>query len=191
MSDPADSTQLAGAAAAIGAQIRRMREARGMSAAELARQAGISKATLSTLESGGGNPRIDTLSAIAVALRLPLGDLIVATAPARAVVRHGTPEPDYSKQELLQRVGAGVHVEVWRLRIRHAGNRIDSPAHTVGTVEHLHLAKGGLRVGTVDAPSEVSAGDFVVFGADVPHFYEATTDDVEAVLVMTYPVSGW
>ncbi|AFU02286.1 helix-turn-helix domain-containing protein [Nocardia brasiliensis] len=191
MSDLADSTKLDSAAAAIGAQIRRMREARGMSAAELARQSGISKATLSTLESGAGNPRIDTLSAIAVALRLPLGDLIVATAPSRATLRPGTSEPDYSKQELLQRVGAGVYVEVWRIRIRKAGNRIDSPAHTVGTVEHLHVAKGGLRVGAVDTPCDAAAGDFVVFGADVPHFYEATTDNVEAVLVMTYPVSGW
>ncbi|MFG1796190.1 helix-turn-helix domain-containing protein [Nocardia sp. NPDC049149] len=191
MTEPESGTQLDGAGAAIGGQIRRMREARGMSAAELARQSGISKATLSTLESGAGNPRIDTLSAIAVALRLPLGDLIVATAPTHAVIRSGTSEPEYSKQELLQRVGAGASVEIWRIRIRRAGNRIDSPAHSVGTVEHLHLASGGLRVGAVDAPAEVTAGDFVVFGADVPHFYEATTDNVEAVLVMTYPVTGW
>ncbi|WP_069164139.1 helix-turn-helix domain-containing protein [Nocardia altamirensis] len=191
MTEPESGTQLDGAGAAIGGQIRRMREARGMSAAELARQSGISKATLSTLESGAGNPRIDTLSAIAVALRLPLGDLIVATAPTHAVIRPGTGEPEYSKQELLQRVGAGASVEIWRIRIRRAGNRIDSPAHSVGTVEHLHLASGGLRVGAVDAPTEVTAGDFVVFGADVPHFYEATTDNVEAVLVMTYPVTVW
>jgi transcriptional regulator with XRE-family HTH domain len=162
-----------------------------MSASELARQAGLSKATLSTLESGAGNPRIDTLSSIAVALRLPLGDLIVPSGPSRPVIRHGTAGPEYSKQELLQRVGAGLLVEIWRIRIKKAGNRIDSPGHAAGTVEHLHVAKGEIVVGPNDAPNDVKTGDFVVFAADSPHFYEATTDDVEAVLVMTYPMTSW
>lgn len=43
-------------AAAVGAQIRRRREQRGMSGSELARRAGLSKATLSQLEAGRSNP---------------------------------------------------------------------------------------------------------------------------------------
>lgn len=191
MQGPDSKVPAEGTAAAIGAQIRRMREARGMSASELARQAGISKATLSTLESGTGNPRIDTLSSIAVALRLPLGDLIVPAGPSRPVVKQGTSEPEYSKQELLQRIGAGQLIEIWRIRINKAGNRIDSPGHTAGTVEHLHVAKGAMIVGPTDSPCKVRTGDFVVFAADSTHFYEAATDDVEAVLVMTYPVTTW
>ncbi|WP_158880330.1 helix-turn-helix domain-containing protein [Amycolatopsis anabasis] len=180
-----------GVAAAIGAQIRRMREARRMSAADLAREAGISKGTLSTLESGGGNPTIETLSAIAVSLRLPLGDLILPATPAKPVVRAGTGAPEYSKQELLHRMGAGVLTEVWRLRIHRTGQRIDSPAHAHGTVEHVYVAHGALLVGAADEPTEVGSGDFVVFTADVPHCYEATADDVDAVCVMTYPATSW
>lgn len=191
MVEPIDENRSQSTAAAIGAQIRLMREARGMSAAELARQAGLSKATLSTLESGMGNPRIDTLSAIAVTLRLPLSDLIVPAVPPHPIVRRGTLSPDYSKQELLHRISAGVLTEIWRLRIRKAGQRIDSPAHAHGTVEHVHVARGAVCIGAVDAPCEADTGDFVVFSADVPHLYVATKDNVEAVLVMTYPATGW
>jgi transcriptional regulator with XRE-family HTH domain len=175
----------------IGAQVRRMREARRLSAAELARQAGISKGTLSTLEAGLGNPTIDTLSAIAVALRLPLGDVITPATPPKPVVRPGTGEPEYSKQELLHRMGAGTLTEVWRIRIHETGQRIESPPHAQGTVEHIYVARGGLIAGPVDTPSTLGRGDFVIFGADVPHFYEASADDVDAICVMTYPATGW
>ncbi|MEC3980500.1 helix-turn-helix domain-containing protein [Amycolatopsis sp. H20-H5] len=178
-------------AALIGAQIRRMREARRMSAAELAREAGISKGTLSTLEAGLGNPTIDTLSAIAVTLRLPLGDIILPASPPKPVVRTGTREPDYSKQELLHRMGAGVLTEVWRIRIHEAGQRIESPPHAPGTSEHIYVAHGELTAGPVDAPNAVTTGDFLIFGADVPHFYQASTDNADAICVMTYPATGW
>jgi transcriptional regulator with XRE-family HTH domain len=178
-------------AALVGLQIRRMREARRMSASELARKAGISKGTLSTLEAGLGNPTLETLSAIAVTLRLPLGDVILPATPPGPVLRAGTREPEYSKQELLHRMGAGVFTEVWRIRIREAGQRIESPPHAPGTTEHIYVAYGGIQVGSVEAPSTVERGDFVIFAADVPHIYEATTDDVDAICIMSYPATGW
>ncbi|MFC9675739.1 helix-turn-helix domain-containing protein [Streptomyces sp. NPDC056949] len=67
-------------AAAVGAKIRLRRQQRGMSAAEMARGAGLSKATLSQLEAGNGNPTIDTLDAIAIALRIPIADLLARDA---------------------------------------------------------------------------------------------------------------
>jgi transcriptional regulator with XRE-family HTH domain len=133
---------MAGMGAAVGQHVRRFREARRMSVSELARQAGLSKATLSKLESGVGNPTIETVAAIAVALRLPLGDLIPGPAPAAPEVRRGTPEPEHSRQELLQRLGAGTLTEVWRLRVRAAGQFIESPAHAPGTVEHILVTRG-------------------------------------------------
>lgn len=42
-----------------------------MSAAELARRAGLSKATLSGLEAGRANPTIETLDALARVLAVP------------------------------------------------------------------------------------------------------------------------
>lgn len=183
-------SQVTGMGAAIGNQVRRFREARRMSVSELARQAGLSKATLSKLETGLGNPTIETVAAIAVALRLPLGDLIPSPAPPAPLVRRGTPDPPYSRQELLQRLGPGVLTEIWRLRIHAAGQFVESPAHAPATVEHILVTRGALRAGPVDDLRPLSAGDFLVFTADVPHRYDATDGPAEANIVMTYPATG-
>src|SRR5690606_18662174 len=45
----------------IAHSLRREREATGISVSELARRAGVSKATVSQLESGAGNPSVETL----------------------------------------------------------------------------------------------------------------------------------
>ncbi|MDQ1029480.1 transcriptional regulator with XRE-family HTH domain [Streptomyces umbrinus] len=178
-----------GVGATVGTQVRRLRTFRDLSLTELSRLSGVSRATLSGIESGRGNPTIETISAIAVALRLPLGDLLVDLAPQRPVLRRGTASPEKSKQELLERIGAGGLSEIWRVRVTQVGWRIDSPAHSKGTIERITVLHGVLRVGPVDAPVELSQGDFVTFSADVDHFYEAVQPDVDAVLVMTYPAA--
>jgi transcriptional regulator with XRE-family HTH domain len=182
--------QGSGMGAAVGRHVRRFREARGMSVSELARQAGLSKATLSKLEGGAGNPTIGTVAAIAVALRLPLGDLIPAPVPAEPTVHRGTADPDHSRQELLHRLGPGVLTEIWRLRVRKAGQFIESPAHAPGTVEYILVTRGAMTAGPADGQQELAAGDFIVFPGDVPHRYTATEGPAEASVIMTYPATG-
>jgi len=66
-------------------------------------------------------------------------------------------------------------------RARHA-----SP-HPQGVVESLILTAGRLRVGPVDRPVELQAGDFVRFPGDVPHLYQAIGGTAHGVLVMSHP----
>jgi transcriptional regulator with XRE-family HTH domain len=57
----------------IAKSLVRERLRTGLSLAEIARRAGIAKSTLSQLESGNGNPSLETLWSLCVALafRLP------------------------------------------------------------------------------------------------------------------------
>lgn len=172
---------------AVGEQIRRLRRLRRMSVSELARQAGISKGTLSVLEAGQGNPTIETISAIAVALRLPLGDLIQPATPREVTVLPGTDPPETFKQELLHRIGSGMLTEVWRLRIATQGHRIESPGHSAGTIEHILVERGPMLIGPAERPVRVRPGDFMILPSDSPHVYEACADHCEAVVVMSHP----
>lgn len=57
--------------------IRELRQKHGWSQSELARRAGVKQGVLSCIESGRTkNPRVDTLSAIAAALGVPVERLI-------------------------------------------------------------------------------------------------------------------
>ena len=62
----------------IGRQIKRLREARGWSQSELARQAKLSSpAHVSLLESGGRRePTVSTLKRLAKALGVPVAELL-------------------------------------------------------------------------------------------------------------------
>jgi transcriptional regulator with XRE-family HTH domain len=71
----------------IAASLRRERHQAGLSLTEVARRAGIAKSTLSQLESGTGNPSLETLWAICVALDAPFSRLLDPPRPSVQVIR--------------------------------------------------------------------------------------------------------
>src|SRR6202453_5307121 len=71
----------------IAASLRRERHRTGLSLTEVARRAGIAKSTLSQLESGTGNPSLETLWAICVALDVPFSRLLDPPRPRTQVIR--------------------------------------------------------------------------------------------------------
>ena len=75
--------------ATIAAALRRERERVGISIAELARRAGLAKSTLSQLEAGTGNPSIETLWSLGVALDVPFSRLVEPPAVQVRVIRAG------------------------------------------------------------------------------------------------------
>src|SRR5579864_2644009 len=76
---PALSTTIASEAAflaAIGSEVRRSRAKRGMTRRQLAQASQTSERYLAQIESGGGNPSVSVLRAIAQALDLPCSALL-------------------------------------------------------------------------------------------------------------------
>jgi Zn-dependent peptidase ImmA (M78 family)/transcriptional regulator with XRE-family HTH domain len=70
---------------ALAANLRRVRAAQGLTQAELAEAAGLSRVGYRNLETGKSLPRVDTLHALAEALSVPLQDLIVPVRQLRQV----------------------------------------------------------------------------------------------------------
>lgn len=60
---------------AVGANIRKAREARGWTRPELQRASGCSESQISLLESGEGDVPVETLAKLAAAFGIPLTDL--------------------------------------------------------------------------------------------------------------------
>lgn len=178
--------------AAVARNLRRLRGERGMSLSTLARASGVGKATLSALETGGGNPTIETLWALANALGVPFGELLARPdRPATRVVRSGaapTLEGAAGTVRLLERVvGAGL-VEVYDMTLE-AGQHHEATPHAPGVVEHLLVITGRVRTGPVADPVTVSAGDLVTFAADRPHRYAAPDGPARMVLLLSYPAT--
>jgi quercetin dioxygenase-like cupin family protein len=63
----------------------------------------------------------------------------------------------------------------------------DAAPHSHGTVEHVLVTAGRLRVGPTDALCELETGDLATFSGDVRHRYEPCEDGTRAVLLIEYP----
>lgn len=166
----------------VGERVRRLRQAAGVSLSELARRAGIGKATLSGVETGTRNPTLETLWAITAQLGVPIGAILDAPPEPRAV--RGTAV----EAELLEVFeDENVTYELYRMRVP-PGVTQTSPAHHAGVTEHVTVFSGTLSAGPLDAPRTAGPGEHVSWRADVPHCYRADgPDPVHATLLMRYP----
>jgi len=176
--------------ALIAASIRRERDRAGLSVTELARRADIAKSTLSQLESGVGNPSIETLWALAVALDVPVSRLIEPPRARVRVIRAGEGPVAYSRQTryaatLLASCPAGARRDIYRLVVQ-PGKARTSEAHMAGTIEHLVLCRGRALVGPLEQPLELTPGDYAAYPGDVPHVFEALAPNTRAVIVMEH-----
>jgi transcriptional regulator with XRE-family HTH domain len=176
----------------IAANVRRLRAARGLSAAGLARASGVARATLAELEAGRGNPTVETLYGLASVLGVTLADLLVeAEAPSVHVVRAGegprVEGPVLEARLLRQAQVEHARMEVYELHV-HPGRPRRADPHQAGVTEHLLVHTGRLRTGPQQEPVELGPGDFVAFDGAVAHVYEALADErVSATLVMVSP----
>ncbi|WP_346012155.1 XRE family transcriptional regulator [Streptomyces sp. SID3343] len=176
--------------AVIAASLRRERARSGISLTELAKRAGIAKSTLSQLESGVGNPSVETLWALGVALGVPFSRLVDPPRANVQVIRAGegpvthSEHADYSAT-LLASCPPHARRDVYRLVAQPGEPRVSVP-HMPGTVEHLVLSTGRARVGPTEAPIELTPGDYVTYPGDTPHIFEALEPDTSAVMVMEH-----
>jgi transcriptional regulator with XRE-family HTH domain len=176
--------------AAIAAALRRERERAGLSLSELARRAGVAKSTLSQLEAGTGNPGIETLWALGVALGVPFSQLVDPPTPQVRVVRAGEGTGIPAEQAdfvatLLAAGGPQTRRDLYLMALEPGSVRT-ADAHNPASIEHVVVAAGRLRTGPADAPIELAAGDYASFRGDLPHSYEALAPGTWAVLVMEH-----
>jgi transcriptional regulator with XRE-family HTH domain len=179
------------AAQALARSLKRRRLERAISLSELARRAGVSKATLSSLERGAGNPSVDTVWALARALNVPFGDLFddpdddliqVHRIEDARVVTH---EDGFLGRRLVSRQGRG-GFELYVLELGPDAKR-NAAAHSPGVVEHVVVIEGRVEIGPDDDPATLGVGDYLTFAADLPHRYHALGGPARLLSLTDYP----
>lgn len=174
----------------IAASLRRERTRAGLSLSELAKRAGIAKSTLSQLEAASGNPSVETLWALGVALGVPFSTLVEPPTAAVRVIRAGEGAEVASEQanfvgKLLSAGPSGGRRDIYLIRAEPGAARESEP-HIPGSVEHLVVSAGRVKAGPVGEAVELDPGDYVTYRGDVPHSYEALVPGTVFVLVMQH-----
>ncbi|MFC4857396.1 helix-turn-helix domain-containing protein [Actinophytocola glycyrrhizae] len=171
----------------IAFSLRRERERAGLSLSELAKRAGIAKSTLSQLEAANGNPSVETLWALGVALDVPFSRLVEPSRPKVQVIRAGEGPAVYSERAdyvatLLASCPPNARRDIY-LITAEPGSARESEPHMPGVVEHVVLCSGRARIGLTEDPVEVGPGDYVAYPGDLPHVFEALEPGTASVLV--------
>lgn len=190
MSDPASPPPSRLPLDWIAAALRRERTRAGLSLSELAKRAGIAKSTLSQLEAASGNPSVETLWALGVALGVPFSVLVEPPVSAVRVIRAGEGPTVASERApyvatLLSASPPGARRDIYHLRAEPGPARESDP-HIPGTVEHLIVSTGRVKAGPVGELVELEPGDYLTYRGDVPHSYEALAPGTTFVLVMQH-----
>ncbi|MFD7712167.1 helix-turn-helix domain-containing protein [Streptomyces sp. NPDC059785] len=171
----------------IAASLRSARGRTGLSLNEVARRAGIAKSTLSQLESGVGNPSLETLWALCVALETPFASLLDPPRMQVQVIRAGqgptvaSSQTDY-RATLLAACPPSARRDIYSVTAEPGEPRLSDP-HMPGVVEHVVIGTGRALVGTADQPVELHPGDYIAYPGDMPHLFQALDPGTRAMLV--------
>jgi len=179
--------------AGIARHVRAMRGARGWSIGALATRAGLSKTIVAKIESGDGNPSIETLLRLADALEITLGTLLGADrAPGTNVIRLAQQafvrSPSGLQVRNIWSDGRNRRVETIELLL-DPGVDYHSKPHPPGTEELVICMSGSLQVGPEGDEVELGERDAARFAADLPHRYRSE-GGCTALCVMSYPPAG-
>lgn len=174
----------------IASRLTIERKQSGISIAELARRAKIAKSTLSQLENGVGNPSIETLWSLCIALEIPVSALLDSPKPKTTVIRRGeglsvTAHNNDYRATLLAASPSGVSRDIYWIEVLN-GKPHQSEPHHKGTIEHIVITKGKAKIGLKTDSYELNEGDYITYPADLPHIFEALTESVCAMLISEY-----
>ena len=156
----------------LAANVRLLREARGLTQDQMARLAGIPRATWGHIESGGGNPTLSVLDKVAAALQVPIEEL--TTAPrgvGRLYPREALRTRRQGDGEIRQLLPDSIPGMVMDRMSLPAGGRIPGVPQMPGTREYLTCESGEILLAVAGEQWRLRPGDVVTFRGDQRHSY--------------------
>ncbi|MFB6989435.1 helix-turn-helix domain-containing protein [Streptomyces sp. NPDC056178] len=178
-----EQSPIAATLAQVGSRLRRVRARRGVTLSALAEATGISKSTLSRLESGQRRPSLELLLPIAQAHQVPLDELV------------GAPEVGDPRVRCKPRVHNGRTViplstqpgrlQAWKSIIPAEHNRPDPVTHEGH--EWLYVLSGRLRLILADHDLIMEPGEAAEFDTRLPHWFGPAGESPVEVLNLFGP----
>jgi transcriptional regulator with XRE-family HTH domain len=172
-----------------GRAIKQQRQALGLSLRMLAARSGISSSMISDVERGAKSPTVITVVRLAQALGVSAASLVdggTGPTPRIRVLRRGEgaggerPAP----WTTLGPATPGSRIDFVRYRIPPSTVLGPTAAHAPGTVEHMHVATGTVRVTVGDETAELAAGDSCSCRTDASHAVENPDPSAEALIYL-------
>ena len=164
--------------AEVGPRLKRVRVRRGDTLTELAAATGISKSTLSRLETGQRKPSLELLLPIAQAHQVPLDELVGAPEVGDPRIR---PKPRKRHGRIvvpLTQTPSGMHA--WKVLIPPEPGEPELRTHEGH--EWLYVLSGQLRLILGDHDITMGPGEVAEFDTSLPHWFGPAGDHPVEIL---------
>ena len=163
------SAEITNVLAQVGGRLRSVRTHRNVTLTQLAAITGISKSTLSRLESGQRKPSLELLLPIARAHGIPLDELVGAPEVADPRIR---PRPQRRGGRIVVPLTQKPHgMHAWKVVIPPERGEPELRSHE--GYEWLYVLSGELRLMLADHDITMHAGEVAEFDTEVPHWFGA------------------
>jgi transcriptional regulator with XRE-family HTH domain len=173
-----DEASLTAVLAEVGPRLRRLRTRRGVTLTQLAAETGISKSTLSRLESGQRKPSLELLLPLAQAHQVPLEELVGAPEVGDPRIRL---KPRSRNGRLVfpltQRASS---VQVWKVIIPPETGEPELRTHE--GYEWLYVLSGQMRLILGEHDITMPPGEVAEFDTRLPHWFGPAGDEPVEIL---------
>jgi transcriptional regulator with XRE-family HTH domain len=168
--DASASAAVDRAVAEVPARLRTVRTRRGMTLVEVAEQTGISKSTLSRLETGQRRPTLEILLALSATYRVPLDDLVAApeVGDPRIRLRPG----QVKGRTVIPLSREPDSMQAWKIVI--PASMVDPEPRAHDGHEWIYVLSGRVRLVLGAHDSVLEPGDVVEFDTRLPHWFGST-----------------
>ncbi len=174
---------LEAALAEVGPRLRRLRSARGLTLTAVAGTTGISKSTLSRLESGQRRLSLELLLPLAATYRVPLDDLVGAPEVGDPRIRLKPHRHNGRAIVPLSRHTGGV--QAWKVLIPAEPVEPELTSHE--GYEWLYVLSGRMRLVLGDRDLVLGVGEVAEFDTRMPHWFGSTGEHAAEVLSVFGP----
>ncbi len=162
---------------AVGPRLRRIRELHQLKLTEAAERTGISKSTLSRLETGQRRPSLELLLPLSQLYRVPLDDLVGAPEVGDPRVRLTARKRNGRTVVPLTRPGG---LQAWKIVVPPSQTTPSLRSHD--GFEWLYVLSGTLRLIIGKQDLVLSVGEAAEFDTQVPHWFGSAGEGAAEVL---------
>jgi transcriptional regulator with XRE-family HTH domain len=177
----------------IGQKIREVRLKRGMTAKELASDAGVTPAMISQVEGGTVSPSIATLLRIAGALHVSVGELFDQQPVMGRVMRVSDrvllAYPDSGVRDEIISADPTGNLQVFWCELAVGATSGEEPLEHGSEVEFALVLAGRVSIDLGAETVVLEPGETVTFSGRVPHSYRNDNDGPSTLIWVTTPAS--
>ncbi len=167
----------------VGPRLKRLRQQRGVTLTALAGVTGVSKSTLSRLETGQRRASLELLLPLAQAYGVPLDDLVGAPEVGDPRIRLKASRVHGRTVLPLTRQPGGV--QAWKIVIPASNHQPQLKTHE--GYEWLYVLSGRMRLILGDHDLVLGPGEVVEFDTRVPHWFGSTGEQPAEILSLFGP----